>query len=329
MTFKLSHSFLAALAVLVAQPNPAFAGPSDDVPSLLAGVRDHSRTAGDRLWPGYGTAPFGLLLVEADGERLFCQPQPDGFTAREPDAATGCDVSQRARSQMPDNLLSAMPVFGPPSTIVVGTPASTRLSPAAWSRVLLHEHFHQWQTALPDYYGRVRNLDLADGDESGMWMLNFPVPYGAPQATAAHAAASVALLAALNARNGTDFPAKLGRYLAARDAFASALGPRNWRYVEFQLWQEGVARWTEIELGRSYPDEDVRSSADQLERQTLAALAVPDLAAQGRLFAYAHGAGEAMLLEACNPGWRRRYADVLALGPLFAGCLTGAGGGRP
>ena len=29
------------------------------------------------------------------------------------------------------------------------------------------------------------------------------------------------------------------------------------------------------------------------------------------------GAGEAMLLEACGPGWRAHYPRLLALGPLL------------
>ena len=32
---------------------------------------------------------------------------------------------------------------------------------------------------------------------------------------------------------------------------------------------------------------------------------------------YPYGAGEAMLLEACGPAWRREYPKQLALGPLF------------
>lgn len=313
------------VAILAALPAAAFATPEDPgVPALLAGTQAHARTAGEALWPGYGSAPFGLLLVEAEGERLFCQPAPSGFTLRDPDPITGCEVSWRVRSRLPNNLLAAMPVFGLPSTIVVGTPAATGRTPAAWSRTLLHEHFHQWQTALPGYYARVDALDLKDGDETGMWMLNFPVSYADAGAVASHANASMALVAALQARGRPDFPTALRHYLSTRSAFAATLGSRSWRYVEFQLWQEGVARWTEIELGRSHPDPEVRASAEALEREVLTTLSAPNLATQGRLFAYPHGAGEAMLLEICNPGWRAQYLTVLELGSLLTSCAVKA-----
>lgn len=329
MTVKITRLFLAVLTLQAAQPADAIARSPDDVTPLLAMVMAHSRTAGERLWQGYGSAPFGVLVVEADGERLFCQPTPVGFTAQEPDPATGCEVSGRTSGGLPDNLLATMPVFGPPATIVVGTPASTGLSPAAWPRVLLHEHFHQWQTSLPNYYARVAALDLADGDESGIWMLNFPIPYGDAEVATAHGKASTALAAALQARGSPHFPLKVRTYRAARAAFAAAVGTRNWRYLEFQFWQEGVARWTEIVLGRSLPNAAARASAEALSRETLSALTAPDLAAEGRTFVYAYGAAEAMLLESCNAQWREHYVDLLSMGPLLADCSRERGTGRP
>ena len=57
-----------------------------------------------------------------------------------------------------------MPAFGPPSTVVVGTPSATKRSAAAWRATLIHEHFHQYQSALPRYYDRVNALGLSRGD---------------------------------------------------------------------------------------------------------------------------------------------------------------------
>jgi len=111
--------------------------------------------------------------------------------------------------------------------------------------------------------------------------------------------------------------ARLADYLRLRRAFAAAAGARNWRYFEFQLWQEGVARWTEIAITRLWPDPSMRAEADAYEREILAALAAPDLAGRQRVAVYPMGAGEAMLLEACGPAWRALYPSMLSLGPLF------------
>ena len=100
-------------------------------------------------------------------------------------------------------------------------------------------------------------------------------------------------------------------------ALAAAVGKRNWRYAELELWKEGVARWTEIQLGKSYPDPAVRDSAAALERKSIDWLATHDIAGSGREFVYPYGAAEAMLLEACSPAWRAEYPKYLSLGPLF------------
>ncbi len=310
---------IAAAAMMAAPPvAPLAPDSSAALGPQLAAVRAFARGPGERLWTGYGRAPFGFLLVAGDREYLICHPTaPAGFAAAGRDAATGCPKLSRPRSGLSDGLLAAMPLFGPPSAIVMGSPAGTGRSEGDWLRTILHEHFHQWQSALPDYYARVAALDLAGGDTSGMWMLNFAFPYADAKAGEAFATASRALADAIAARGSRDFLPAFDRYRAARHRLAVTVGERNWRYLEFQLWQEGVARWTEIELGRSYPDPRVRTAAAELEARTLRRLRDPDLKRLGREVAYPLGAGEAMLLEACGPAWRKTYPRALALGPLL------------
>jgi hypothetical protein len=288
------------------------------VGATIAAMRSFAKAQGDKLWPGYGAAPFGFLLVAGDKEQLLCQsPAPDGFTADGKDAASGCVRYVRARSGLPDTLLAAMPVFGPPSTIVMGTPETTGRSDADWTRTILHEHFHQWQDSLPKFFERAAALGLAGEDHSGMWMLNYPFPYSDPRTVAAFDTAAGALGAAVDARGKPGFKAKVAAYLAARRNLARTAGEKNWRYAEFELWKEGVARWTEVELGKRYPDAAVSASAEELDRKARAWLDKPDLARAGREFVYPYGAAEAKLLEACWPAWRREYPKLLALRPLL------------
>jgi hypothetical protein len=209
-----------------------------------------------------------------------------------------------------------MPVFGPPSVSVMGTPATTGRTIGDWKMTILHEHFHQWQSAQPGYYDRVAALDLAGGDETGMWMLNYAFPYADAAVGNAHARASVALKAAIVAQK-KDVAAATKHYLTTRSELQKSLSARDWRYFEFQLWQEGVARWTEFTLGAKSKDESVRAAATLSRQKTLDALATPTLKAEGRVAVYAFGAGEAMLLDRIDPQWRRCYLRDFALGPRF------------
>lgn len=299
----------------------AAAAPIDTRP--VAATRAFAATGGERLWPGYGSAPFELLLVDGDREILLCEAtERAGFTRSANDPATGCPTAWRARTGLPDNLLAAMPVLGLPSTIVVGTPERTGLTNAEWTRTLLHEHFHQWQLARPGYFEGVAALDLAGDDQTGMWMLNFAFPYDDPEVEERFQDSTRELAAALDARGTPELPAQARAYWRARTRLAEAAGARNWRYIDFQLWQEGVARWTEIALGMRHPNADVRSASADLERETLATLPTLKLANERRRVAYAFGAAETMLIEACDPHWRTRYVGHLVMTPLLDEAVT-------
>lgn len=312
--------FVIVNAIALAATQPATSpAPAETLGPSLASVRSFSRGPGEALWPGYGSAPFEFLLVEAKTETLLCRTAvPEGFKAAGHDKTVDCPRFVRDRTPLSDTLLAAMPLFGPPPTIVMGTPETTKRTPASWLRTILHEHFHQWQFSLPDYFKRTDALDLKGGDETGMWVLNYPFPYSKPEVISLQSAASNALAEAVEARGTAAFADRLDAYLEKRSAFRGGVSEKDWRYIEFQLWQEGVARWTEIQLGKSYPEPSVAKSADVLEQRTIQELRKPDLKGQEREFVYAFGAAEAMLLAACGPKWRAHYPLAMEMGAMLA-----------
>lgn len=319
--------FRPAVVLILALAAFTTAGAQEDSLAQLGPVLEQARlfsaTQGDRLWPGYGEAPFGFLLVGEERDILICQqPSPAGFVPDGIDAATGCTRETRPRTGLPADLLAAMPMFGDDETIVMGTPKTTGRSRAEWVRTILHEHFHQYQATFPDYFQRTNGLGLQGGTSGGQWMLDYPFPYSDPRVSAAYAVASNALADAVASRGKSDFLPVFDRYLTARKAFETSVTSRDWRYLEFEFWQEGMARWTEITLGERYPDAAVREASLALLARTLAKLRNPDLKAQGRELVYPYGAGEAMLMEACGSAWRKGYPRVLSLGGLLAEART-------
>ncbi len=132
---------------------------------------------GERLWPGWKRAPFALLLVTESAEYLIDHPRPGSdFVRAGYDSSLAAHVWQRPRVFAP-TLLATFPAVGAIPTIVVGTAEHTGKASTEWVLTLLHEHFHQWQYSIPNYYVRVGDLGLARGDTTGMWMLNYPFPY--------------------------------------------------------------------------------------------------------------------------------------------------------
>jgi len=276
---------------------------------------------GDNIWKGYSASPFDVLLVENERETLFCRNERvAGFEALEDDPITGCSMQSRARIFNP-GLLASFSAFGAAETIVIGTPEATGLDPLTWSLTLLHEHFHQHQATMPDYIARIGALGLAGDDDTGMWMLNYPYPYDSPETEAAFANYAAALEAAVKAVGSADASAARAAFLDARNGFRASVSETDWRYLEFQLWKEGVARWTEIAAAEASGDPALADwAADRRAgvRDQLRKAQEEGLKSWKRTVFYAVGASEAMLLEDQGEDWRTRYfAEPFALGPLF------------
>lgn len=232
------------------------------------------------------------------------------------------DVRSRARVFAP-TLLATFPAVSGLPTIVVGTAERTGKPSAEWILTLLHEHFHQWQYSLPDYYRRTEELDLAAGDSSGMWMLNYPFPYDSVPVQTGVKNLARALSQALDAPPRSRGPA-IEAVIYARAALARHLTAAEMRYMEFQLWQEGVARFIEYRAaelasrshrpGRAYRRlSDYTSYADVAKRNRIGLrreLNRLDLGKGRRISFYSLGAAYALLLESTQPGWKQRYESA-------------------
>jgi hypothetical protein len=186
---------------------------------------------------------------------------------------------------------------------------------------VLHEHFHQWQYSQPGYYAGVSRLDLAHGDTTGQWMLDYAFPYDSAPVQRAMRSLATALIRALEARPEARRKA-LQDAIDARDTLRSRLTAADYRYFEFQLRQEGVARFIEYaaaraatELGeppaefRSLPDYEpygraADRGADGLRRE----LAQLDLGRERRVAFYPIGDAMAPLLDMTRVDWKQAYA---------------------
>lgn len=271
---------------------------------------------GERMWPGWSKTPFAVLLVTRDHEFLVRHPSPEaGWRSIGHDALLGSEVFTRART-FPANLQATFPM-GEVSTVVVGQAEQTSSAHStAWVTMLLHEHFHQWQNGAKDYFPSVSALGLAGEDKTGMWMLNYPFPYEKAQAAGDYAELSRAVARALDGGRDT-----LAAVAAAQARLAQTVGARDFSYLDFQLWQEGVARYTELRVAElaasSYQPgaafaalPDYRPYADvaaAIRKRIVGELDSPDLPKRKRVAVYALGAGQALMLDRFDPAWRSRY----------------------
>lgn len=321
---------LLSSRVAAAQKEPAI--PYADRVRLAEAFRIGD-TLGDRVWAGWDAAPFAVLLVTSEYEFLVRHPHPsDDFHLTGYDSLLQSNVYVRKRTYA-TNLLATFPAVGGISTIVIGQAENTmKKTSTPWVVTVLHEHFHQLQSSQPDYYAAVDSLKLAHGDKTGMWMLNFDFPYASSDVDRQLALMGRLLAKALRADSTSDLAADVAAYLDARWRFQKMISPDDYRYFSFQVWQEGMARYTEYRVAelaardcrpsgnfRALKDyEPFAKVAADIRSRVMHELADLRLADEKRVAFYSVGAGEGFLLDKVRPGWQTRYfADKFHVDAYF------------
>lgn len=299
--------------------------PADDVIRIAEFYRLAEQTQ-DKVWPDWSKAPAPLLLVTADTEYLTHFPTPPKDFHK-----VGDDVYARPRQFSP-NMQATFPAFGFPPVIVIGEPKATQSQTSTpWLIVVMHEHFHQLQWAQPEYVKAIADLGLSKGDATGMWMLNYPFPYEVPEIAEAFGYLRDSLLNTLNEVDQQKFAQLSKTYLKDRKQFFAQLMPDDHKYFSFQLWQEGVARYTQIKAAEATGDYQPSAAfatlpdytpfstlAVSARSRTLDELKHIDITQSKREVFYSFGAAEALLLDRLNPAWKDKYfKHLLTTDPLF------------
>ena len=155
-------------------------------------------------------------------------------------------------------------------------------------------------------------------------MLNYPFPYEKPEIAESFASLRDLLLSAMNETDKEKF-AKLGKqYILERKKFLARLSPDDHKYLSFQLWQEGTARYTEIKAAEAAAQyqptaeyaalsdfESFTTYAAKVRTETLNELREADLAKMKRLAVYSFGAAEGLLLDRLDSKWKDGYFEHL------------------
>jgi hypothetical protein len=322
VTFSLLAAVAFAQAVV---PADAPRLPNADAIRIREFYRLRTEIA-DRVWPNWASTPAPLLLITGETEFLTHYPEaPNDFKK------IADDLYERPRRFSP-NLMATFPAFGPTSVIVIGDPEHTEARTSTpWLMSLMHEHFHQLQDNQSGFFEALQNLGLAHGDETGMWMLNFPFPYEKPNLVRNFAQLRDLLLSALNEPDDTKFRALAQRYITERKKFFGQVSTDESKYMSFQLWREGIARYVQVKSAEATahyqptPEYAALNDYESFERHaakarsdTLDEMEHADLASQKRLVFYPLGACEGFLLDRFNPKWKNEYfRKLFALDPYF------------
>lgn len=279
-----------------------------------------SNQVGDKIWKGINEVPFVVLLVTDSIEFLINHPYPsEDFKLSENDSILRTKIFYRPR-RFPDWYLATFPAVNGVNCIVVGTPENTNKNSTDWTITLLHEHFHQYEYTYPDYFQSVDKLELSGGDQTGMWQLNYAFPYESSIIIDQYKKYTSALSKTLSNIDKRNFKKNFKKYSDERTKFKKLLKPADYRYFSFQIWQEGIARYTEYKflqtLDNYQPSKEMTQLTDfvpfnkhkeELYVAQSKSLISSKLEIDKRICFYAIGFAEGLLLDKLNPKWHDKF----------------------
>lgn len=132
----------------------------------------------------------------------------------------------------------------------------------------------------------------------------------------------------LSAENDAQANAAIRSYVDARNRARDAMSPDDWLCYEFQVGQEGVARWTELRFaavaGETRPDiATIGKEQTGGLAVSLSAIDSQGLNVWKRSSFYVLGAIEASMLERVRPQWQLEYANSpFAMGSMLNASLV-------
>jgi hypothetical protein len=188
---------------------------------------------------------------------------------------------------------------------------------------LYHEPFQQLQEFKPGHQARVNALGLARGDQTGMWIVNYPFPYTVAKVKHHFSTMANVLGEALGTKRPADFAARLAASVQPREKFRSLLKADDSKYFAFQVWKEGIARYrayrlAELAAAEYKPSKEFQKLKDYRSFQEVSRairsamekeLRSVQLDKAKRTVVYNFGAAEALLLDRAHPSWRERYFE--------------------
>ncbi|MDC8006188.1 hypothetical protein POV27_19200 [Aureisphaera galaxeae] len=280
-------------------------------------------TVGESIWKGISDVPFAILLVTDTHEFLFHHPYPSNdFALLEKDPITGSDIYFR-KTQFSIHFEATFPAVNGLSCVVIGLPENTQSKTTSrWILTLLHENFHQFQARHPEHYKAVNALDLSKGDASGMWQLNYGFPYEDEKVNELYESYTQTLITCYEYLESPKGQAYYDQYQKAREHFLQAVSQEDRKYWSFQLWKEGIARYTEyrylMALASYTPSNELKNLKDFTPFEELTVTFIQNqldrirdwkLSDQQRIVVYSLGMGEGILMDRFEPSWQESYTE--------------------
>jgi len=284
---------------------------------------------GDSIWNNISATPLRILLITDSLEFLFNHDTPDkSFKFYQHDSHLNTDIYVRPK-RFPKFLRAAFPAVGGVDCIVVGIPKNTGyikntpMSDEDWIMMVLHEHFHVYQGANSQYKKNKAILEKKLSANSNNWMLDYNFPYDNKKVNEIFKRYSQSICQTLKSQDKDDLKDKRKQYLNDQKKLHKYLTSNDYSYLQFQIWQEGVATYTQYRYfdfvnrhNRFFKETyalDFKSKDKEFLKTYEDILLKKDLQKSKRKMFYSVGLLRGVINDKINPNWRKDYFETLTL----------------
>lgn len=215
------------------------------------------------------------------------------------------------------------------NAVILSSPKILEMTKEEWIITAIHEMFHIYQDSDKTYQNKIRNLDLAYGNDAS-WMLDFPFPYkDSSLKTISHMQGYLLY----KIYQSGDFQENMYDCFLLKDVLSlykneiiQAYGTdKNYKYSIFQQSVEGVAKYTEIKMAEiaatDYTPLSPKIHFTDIYTNQINVIKHCGKGTGGRLTFYYLGLGKCLVLDKINPQWKDSYFNTAWLDEIFKASL--------
>jgi hypothetical protein len=278
---------------------------------------------GDSIWENISKTPLRILLVSDSLEFLFNHSKPSkDFKLFTYDPVLRTNIYIRNRI-FPTYLLAAFPAVNSVDCIVVGSPNNVNRKDEDWIIALLHEHFHVYQGTSLLYKKTKKVLGKKFEKKCPNWMLDYNFPYNKESVINLFNKYSNLIYETYRTLDKKDLKKKINQYKLVEIEIQNSLTQDDYDYFIFQIWQEGIARYTEfrylklLNINKKYLKDvyslDYTSKEKKLVNTCISRLLNNDLQSNKRHIFYSLGLLKGIINDKTYPKWQNSYFKSLKI----------------
>lgn len=276
---------------------------------------------GDSIWGNISNTPLRILLITDSLEYLFNHDSLNAsFEWYQYDSLLSTNIYVRPR-KFPPFLRATFPAVNGIDCIVAGNPQNTEKTDEDWIIMLLHEHFHLYQNENPQYQKNISLLAQKISKGKDSWMLDYDFPYNNDTINKLFKDYSESIYDICISLNKNNLNERIKQYITNLSEIRNHMTPDYFDYFRFQIWQEGIATYTEYsylkilskksKFFKQFYACDYTLKDENLINAYTNYLLKTDLRKSQRNLFYSLGLLEGILNDKINPKWKTEYFRTL------------------